>query len=107
LSIFQVEVIQETIVKPYSCAMCEYKTRYKSDLTKHMKSVHGGIKKMCKECGKHVSNMSEHVRFIHTQTRNYKCSHCEYACVKPGDLRKHIGSVHTFKVHQQQNEQRN
>jgi hypothetical protein len=43
-----------------------------------------------------VANLSEHVRFVHDQQKDYKCDHCAYACVKPADLRKHIMAVHKF-----------
>jgi len=85
--------------KAFSCAHCDYKTLFKSDLIKHENAVHHGIRKVCKHCGKHVSNLSEHVRFVHQHAKNFKCDHCSYACVKPADLRKHIVAVHKFGKH--------
>lgn len=80
--------------KNFACGQCEYKTLFKSDLIKHQNAVHHGIRKICPHCGKHASNLSEHIRFVHARTKNYKCNVCAYACVKPADLRKHISAVH-------------
>jgi len=97
--------------KNFQCGQCQYKTLFKSDLLKHEKAVHLGIrkpskKKVCGHCGKHVSNLSEHVRFVHHHAKNFKCDHCAYACVKPADLRKHIVAVHKFgKVKDEQQAQ--
>jgi len=82
--------------KNFSCTDCEYKTLFKCDLVKHQKAVHQKIRKVCSYCGKHVANLTEHIRFVHKLEKKNKCDNCNYACVKPSDLRKHVAAVHKW-----------
>eukprot|EP00088_Acartia_fossae_P003657 TRINITY_DN11565_c0_g1_i1.p1 TRINITY_DN11565_c0_g1~~TRINITY_DN11565_c0_g1_i1.p1 ORF type:complete len:495 (-),score=140.93 TRINITY_DN11565_c0_g1_i1:1037-2521(-) len=82
--------------KSFSCPECDYKTLFKADLNKHQSHVHQRIRKICNFCGKHVSNLSEHIRFVHKHDKRQKCDSCNYSCVKPSDLRKHITAVHKW-----------
>jgi len=47
----------------------------------------------CKETFNRESVLANHMRY-HTNTKNHKCEHCEYACVEAGDLVKHT-RLHT------------
>jgi len=48
---------------PFSCHLCDYKTKQQADLTKHM-IIHSGIKP-------------------------YKCRECDYAASRPSHLKQH------------------
>jgi len=80
--------------KNYFCTICNYKTLFKSDLSKHVELIHKKIKKSCVECGKHVANLPEHIRIVHRREKRFQCNHCQYACTKQSDMKKHTKNVH-------------
>jgi len=45
-------VIDMKNVKLYSCEHCEYEAKLKTNLIRHIQSVHEGIKYQCSDCGK-------------------------------------------------------
>ena len=58
--------------KPFKCDICDYICSFKSNLKRHIDSVHGN-KEPC------------------------KCDICGYSYFQKGDLKKHIESVHQEK----------
>merc|ERR1711874_45150 len=49
----------------FECSKCEYKTYTKRQLTRHVQSVHEGIRYDCSLCGKSVFNLRDHTKFAH------------------------------------------
>ena len=46
----------------HGCHLCEYKTRYKSNLNSHVKKTHFGHKTICQYCLKPYANIQQHIR---------------------------------------------
>ena len=71
---------------------------YKSDLKRHLESVHEGIKPFkCNICGKgSASNgeMKKHVETVHEGKKPFKCTTCNSCYTRKTTLNKHIKSVH-------------
>jgi uncharacterized Zn-finger protein len=55
--------------KLFTCKACDYKSSRKTDMNRHIASVHEGKKP-------------------------FKCGACDYMSVRKVDLKKHISSVH-------------
>ena len=58
--------------KPFKCNICDYSCSTKSDLNRHVASVHEGKKP-------------------------FKCDICDYSSSRKGDLIKHVASTHEGK----------
>ena len=61
-------VIDMKNVKLYSCEHCEYEAKLKTNLIRHIQSVHEGIKYQCSDCGKKFSSkayLNAHTNAIH------------------------------------------
>ena len=58
--------------KPHKCSICDYRYSQKSNLTKHLKSVHEEKK----------------------PNKPHKCSVCDYSFSQAHHLRRHMESVH-------------
>jgi KRAB domain-containing zinc finger protein len=80
--------------KPFQCGECQYKCCFRSDIQKHIDSVHRKLKHSCPECGKEIVNVAEHVRLVHRKKNEFKCHQCIYVATKKQDLKKHTKSVH-------------
>lgn len=70
----------------YQCYQCEYETKYRNDMRKHVRRYIGDMPFLCSYCDfKSVTkgNMLIHIR-KHTGEKPYKCGFCPYtaACVK-------------------------
>ena len=64
----------ESVNQPYQkfqCDHCNYTTNYKQNLSKHVKSIHEGVK--------------------------YPCNICDYQFTESGNLEKHKRSKHSTK----------
>ena len=52
----------------FPCEHCDYKATQKSDLLKHTKSIHDGVKFSCDQCdfkASRKSNLMTHIRATH------------------------------------------
>ena len=81
----------------YPCDSCNYKTSIASDLRKHIKSIHEGVKYPCNQCQNKftdMSNLRKHIKSIHEGVK-YPCDQCSYKATQMGDLKKHIKSNHS------------
>jgi hypothetical protein len=82
----------------FKCDKCEYETKNKHDLKRHIKSIHDKIKDFkCNKCEYKCSNnndLKEHTKRIHDKIKDNKCDKCEYTCLKKSHLKQHIKYVH-------------
>lgn len=69
-------------MKNYTCEPCQYETKYKQDLNKHVKTKHHLLK---------VNGKS-------WEKKTHTCKKCEYVTQYKSDLDKHIKRVHNNKI---------
>lgn len=100
---------RSNLPKRYKCAMCAYKTRYKSDLNRHVRK-HAVATFNCEICNmpfKTVGNVEFHKRKEHADlletpsvdTFKYKCTHCTYGTMYSSDLTRHVRKHYVAKFH--------
>jgi len=85
----------------FPCTSCDKKFKSNYDLTRHRASVHLGQKPACPICGKHLSNLDQHIRIVHKQIK-FSCNLCSKQLNTRSDLQKHITKVHgehVSKIH--------
>ncbi|XP_069363587.1 uncharacterized protein [Maniola hyperantus] len=78
--------------KPFKCTLCQYKSKYKSALVKHVKMHTGDKPFACDLCEYKCSANSvfvNHLR-IHTGEKPFSCKICEYKFARKNDLLRHI-----------------
>ena len=80
------------------CQVCTKVFKHKSDLRRHIKSVHQGEKPYhCPECGKDFSrkpNLNHHIRSVHKGEKPYPCADCGKDFSQQTKLIRHIRCVH-------------
>ncbi|XP_066304519.1 zinc finger protein ZFP2-like [Branchiostoma lanceolatum] len=77
------------------CPVCDYITKWKKNLSKHLSEVHKthNFVNKCPDCEqtfRTVSLLRLHVRRKHTGERPFKCPHCDYAALVSSHLERHI-----------------
>ena len=75
----------------HSCDQCDYKTKRKYGLKKHIESVHGGVWHSCEQCDyktKWKDDLKTHTESVH----GYSCDQCDYKTKSKDDLKKHLDS---------------
>lgn len=79
-------------LKKFACAICNYRTSFKSNLHKHIRT-HGGVKEcLCNICGYKCffkATLKKHFR-IHTGDQPFLCSYCTYRCSFKSNLVRHM-----------------
>ena len=79
-----------------SCDQCEFKTRDRSNLGIHKRSVHQGINYKCEKCdfvAVRPNHLKLHDENVHLGIR-YKCDYCDYKATTPGNLKIHRDNQH-------------
>lgn len=94
--------------KKFKCAMCAYRTRYKSDLNRHVRK-HAIASYNCDVCNmpfKTSGNVEFHKRKQHGEVIKkpstpvkYKCKYCNYDTLYSSDLTRHIRKHGVAKFH--------
>ncbi|XP_021369445.1 zinc finger protein Xfin-like [Mizuhopecten yessoensis] len=103
--------------KRYKCAMCAYRTRYKSDLNRHVRK-HAVATFNCEICNmpfKTIGNVEFHKRKEHAdllvtaattssgpgkdQPPKHSCKHCDYSTSYSSDLTRHVRKHFSSKFH--------
>ena len=85
------------VIKLFKCEICEHKTGRKSDLKKHVESVHEEKKFNCNICDYKTTrnyNLKKHIESVHEGIKPFKCNNCDFEFAEKGKLKKHIESVH-------------
>merc|ERR1712098_838618 len=82
--------------KPYKCEQCDYQTKYKCDLNKHVGAKHKGVKYPCHQChyqANRADNLQQHIKSKHKGIK-YPCQLCEYKASFPSVLTIHMKTKH-------------
>jgi len=83
---------------PHKCEMCGKGFGHKSDMLRHKRTVHGGVKAFrCDECGKgfgQKSNMLAHKRTVHGGVKAFRCDECGKGFGQKSHMLKHKRTVH-------------
>ena len=83
------------------CHICQAVFKLKSDLTRHIASVHEGKKpfnySICGGTFPKKQRLINHISSVHEGKKPFKCPICDYKGSEKGNLTKHISSVHEGK----------
>ena len=87
--------------KPFKCGYCDYSYSDKSNLNKHLASLHEWIKPFkCDSCDykcSQNSTLNHHVATVHEGKKPFKCDSCDYTCARKSTLNRHVTAVHEGK----------
>ena len=89
-------VLKTFSVKTFQCGECEYKTKQKISLTRHILSLHSGQVQEC-ECGKQYRwqvDLRRHREAAHSG-KMFACRQCEYQGKSSRSLRAHEKARHS------------
>ncbi|KAF5294410.1 hypothetical protein FQA39_LY13395 [Lamprigera yunnana] len=86
----------DTQLGNYSCQFCNYKSKYKPNLHRHLK-LHFTKENqfMCDHCGKCFSNeavLIDHIKYKHIEIKQINCSKCNKSFKRKCELTKHLKS---------------
>ena len=84
--------------KNYKCGSCGKSFSQKSNLKKHIHTVHEGLKDhKCEFCGKSffdASTLKKHILTVHEGQKNYKCELCGKSFSSADALKYHNRTRH-------------
>ena len=93
--------IKNINVKQTKCLICNKIYSNRSEMKRHVKSVHEAKKPhKCPICGYSCSkrsNLTRHVKSVHEGKKPHKCSICDYRCSIKPTLKVHVETVHEGK----------
>ena len=78
------------------CTQCKSVFKHRSNMLKHVRSKHEGVKYPCNQCDFRAAkkfNLKKHIESVHEGVK-YSCSHCDHKATDPSNLKKHIKSKH-------------
>ena len=78
------------------CSQCNYKTGDRSNLFRHIKSIHKGVKYPCTQCDYKATvknHLLRHIKSTHEGVK-FTCVQCDYKATQKGHLLTHIKSRH-------------
>ena len=82
----------------YPCNRCDFQARGTSDLNKHIRAIHEGLKYKCDYEGCDYKNATKSGVTYHAQFKHegiyYPCDMCGHRCMEPRALRNHVKSKH-------------
>ena len=80
----------------YPCDQCNYKATDRSNIRRHIKSVHDRVKYPCNQCSYKATvpgSLQQHIKSIHEGIK-YPCDECNYKASYPSQLLRHVKSIH-------------
>ena len=89
----------------YPCAYCEFTSKYKHTVTRHIKLVHEKRRdykcSMCSYAAGSAQSLGWHVKAQHEHMRDNVCSECDYRTSAKHNLVAHVKIVHrNIKEHE-------
>ena len=85
--------------KLHICPVCEFKTKWRPAMRRHIKVVHAEEKPYkCPHCGYKLSrkaHLRRHIQEVHENEKPHKCPECEYQASRKTHLKNHIEAKHT------------
>ncbi|CAB3374250.1 Hypothetical predicted protein [Cloeon dipterum] len=81
--------------RDYECNICQYRTRFKTNLARHVKLHFNDRSFVCELCGSAFYNLSalkDHHTFLHSENRDHVCSQCSKSFKRPSELTRHMKS---------------
>ena len=86
----------------YSCTVCDFKTKYKKNLTMHMESKHSELNNNfeCEQCGSNFTqkrNLTRHIRKVHGKADSFPCEFCEFKTKFEYNLGRHKDEKHEIR----------
>lgn len=82
---------------PFKCDACPYQGRTLDLLRVHKRSHLTDKPYKCSQCPKATttsSNLTKHMRHVHSNTRPFKCNYCDKAFSYQHDVNRHIKDTH-------------
>lgn len=89
------------VEKKYICPQCGRSFLNERQMKSHVNSTHGARTFSCHLCSyasKRKSELNNHIKSRHSEDRPFRCNYCEYSCKLRGNLHKHIRLVHKLEV---------
>ena len=77
----------------YGCDQCDYQATQRSDLNRHIQTVHEGACVQCDYQATRQGNLAVHIQSKHEGVR-YACDQCDYQATTQQHLTRHINSRH-------------
>ncbi|XP_018022034.1 uncharacterized protein LOC108678185 [Hyalella azteca] len=85
---------QDNCRKPsYSCSLCDYSTKNKFSMKRHLDTHFNRRRFVCEACGKafmSLLNLQDHHAFVHSTEKKFNCSHCCSAFKTRSTLVRHM-----------------
>jgi uncharacterized Zn-finger protein len=80
----------------YQCETCQYVFTLKSNLQRHIKTVHEKLKpfqcEICKKTFGHRQNFLDHIKFVHDKIKNVTCNKCGKGFTNLKVLKAHMSA---------------
>ena len=86
-------------IQYYNCEHCSFKSRYKTNLHKHIETIHKDVEFPCSKCefiSNRHDNLERHIKTIHGDVK-YKCNECEFISNRNDAFIRHTDTVHGDK----------
>ena len=80
----------------FDCLQCDLKAKRKGNLTRHIKSIHDGVKFPCDQCDYKATekdHLMRHIRSIHEGLK-FLCDQCDFKATQKSE-RRFLG---TYKI---------
>ena len=78
----------------HKCDLCDKSYSYGSGLRMHQKYAHELKIEKCPICEKNFSQLTVHLKSVHSGIKEFQCDLCPSSFVKSGDLQRHNNSKH-------------
>lgn len=86
---------------PLQCPTCKYKFARRSNLLKHIRSIHQKERRFgCVRCGyyfKRRDHRDKHIKSVHLKERNFSCDICGVAFAEKFNRDKHRTTIHATR----------